>query len=76
VYLIGVGIERFLIEFLRAKDDRMLGPFTLAQATSVLLLLIGTFVVVRLRAPGDFAVQPVGGLAPTAPPPPPAPPKP
>jgi phosphatidylglycerol:prolipoprotein diacylglycerol transferase len=64
VYLIGVGIERFLIEFLRAKDDRLLGPFTLAQATSVLLLLIGTYVVLRLRNPGSFTVQPVGGLAP------------
>ncbi len=64
VYLIGVGIERFLVEFLRAKDDRMLGPFTLAQGTSVLLLLIGVYVVVRLRAPDGFTVRPVGGLAP------------
>ena len=66
VYLIGVGIERFLIEFLRAKDDRLLGPFTLAQATSVLLLLIGSYVVLRLRDPGSFTVQPVGGLAPAS----------
>ena len=32
------GIERFLVEILRAKDDRLLGPFTLAQLTSVILV--------------------------------------
>jgi hypothetical protein len=26
VYLLFAGVERFLIEFLRAKDDRLLGP--------------------------------------------------
>src|SRR5262249_51424748 len=35
LYLILAGIERFFIEILRAKDDRFIGPFTLAQATSV-----------------------------------------
>src|SRR6266545_5004403 len=34
-YLVFAGVERFLVEFVRAKDDRQLGPFTLAQATSV-----------------------------------------
>ena len=32
--------ERFLVEFLRAKDDRLLGVFTVAQLISVLLLLV------------------------------------
>jgi phosphatidylglycerol:prolipoprotein diacylglycerol transferase len=40
-YLVLGGLERFLIEFLRAKDDRLLGPFTVAQATSALLVLVG-----------------------------------
>jgi hypothetical protein len=29
----------------RAKDDRLLGPFTLAQATSVALVAIGAVVL-------------------------------
>jgi len=35
-----LAVERFLIEILRAKDDRFLGPFTLAQAISLLVLLV------------------------------------
>src|SRR2546428_9941229 len=38
VYLVLAGVARLLIEVVRAKDDRLLGPFTLAQATSALLL--------------------------------------
>ena len=38
VYLVLAGAERFLVEFVRAKDDRLLGPFTLAQVTSLLLV--------------------------------------
>jgi len=41
VYLIFAGAERFLVEILRAKDDRLLGPFTIAQLTSAILVLIG-----------------------------------
>jgi phosphatidylglycerol:prolipoprotein diacylglycerol transferase len=33
-----LALERFLVEFLRAKDDRFFGDFTLAQAISVLVL--------------------------------------
>lgn len=51
VYLVLAGLERFLIEFVRAKDDRLLGPFTLAQATSVLLVLAGVYIMERLREP-------------------------
>ena len=35
-----LAVERFLIEILRAKDDRFFGGFTLAQAFSVAILLI------------------------------------
>ena len=49
VYLMLAGLERFLVEFVRAKDDRFLGPFTVAQVTSVLLIVIGTVVWIRLR---------------------------
>jgi phosphatidylglycerol:prolipoprotein diacylglycerol transferase len=48
-YLVFAGVERFLVEFVRAKDDRLLGPFTLAQFTSVGLVLIGMVIVARLR---------------------------
>jgi len=41
LYLVFAGIERFLVEILRAKDDRFLGPFTLAQLTSVIIVIIG-----------------------------------
>ena len=41
VYLIFAGVERFLVEILRAKDDRLLGPFTIAQLTSAILVVIG-----------------------------------
>lgn len=64
VYLIAIGIERFLVEFVRAKDDRLLGSLTVAQGTSVLLLVIGLVLVMRLRHPDGFTVKPDGGLAP------------
>lgn len=40
-YLVLAGLERFLVEFLRAKDDRFLVGFTVAQATSVALVVVG-----------------------------------
>jgi thioredoxin reductase (NADPH) len=43
-----LAVERFLVEFLRAKDDRFLGPFTVAQAIS-LLVLVGLLVARRWR---------------------------
>lgn len=46
LYLVFAGVERFFVEILRAKDDRFLGPFTLAQLTSVVLVLIGTSLLV------------------------------
>ena len=33
-----MGIERFLVEIVRAKDDRFFGPFTVAQLISVINL--------------------------------------
>ena len=35
-----LALERFLVEFLRAKDDRFFGDFTLAQIISLLLLVV------------------------------------
>ena len=40
-FLILLGIERFLVEIVRAKDDRFLGAFTVAQLISVILIVVG-----------------------------------
>ena len=45
LYLVFAGVERFLVEFLRAKDDRFLGPFTLAQLTSAIIVVIGVAIL-------------------------------
>jgi phosphatidylglycerol:prolipoprotein diacylglycerol transferase len=49
-----LAAERFLVEFLRAKDDRMLGGFTLAQAVSLGVVVIVSLVWARRpRARGN-----------------------
>lgn len=63
-WLVLAGVERFLIEFLRAKDDRILGDFTLAQATSVALVVLG---IVLMRRWQDAAKTPAPDLSPLAP---------
>lgn len=45
--LVLAGLERFLVEFVRAKDDRFLGPFTVAQLISVGLILVGAILLAR-----------------------------
>ncbi|HEY6808179.1 MAG TPA: prolipoprotein diacylglyceryl transferase [Gemmatimonadales bacterium] len=67
-YLVLAGAERFLIELVRAKDDRVLGAFTLAQAASVGMVLLGVYLLRRWSAP-DPAVLPA--VAAALPPPPP-----
>ena len=52
-YLVFAGVERFLIEILRAKDDRFLGPFTLAQLASVILVAIGVVILNSWRGAAD-----------------------
>jgi phosphatidylglycerol---prolipoprotein diacylglyceryl transferase len=44
-----LAIERFGVEFLRAKDDRFLGPLTLAQAISLGILLAAGLIWARRR---------------------------
>ncbi|MSR02823.1 MAG: prolipoprotein diacylglyceryl transferase [Gemmatimonadetes bacterium] len=61
-YLMFAGTERFLVEVLRAKDDRVLGVFTIAQATSLLVVITGLVVVNRLAraanpAPGAYLTK-------------------
>lgn len=62
IYLMLAGTERFLVEILRAKDDRFLGPFTLAQLSSVVVVAIGALVTRRLSQaaspdPGAYLLE-------------------
>ena len=61
LYLVFAGSERFLIEFLRAKDDRLLGAFTLAQGMSMLLILLGAVLLTQWKAqtaePGPYLTK-------------------
>jgi phosphatidylglycerol:prolipoprotein diacylglycerol transferase len=50
LFLVLMGIERFLVEIVRAKDDRFLGPFTIAQLISVILIIVGSAMLMR-RSP-------------------------
>ena len=52
-YLIMGGVERFLVEILRAKDDRFFGGLTLAQLTSLALITAGLTLVLKLRNQGS-----------------------
>ncbi len=61
LYLVFAGAERFLVEFVRAKDDRFLGPFTLAQLTSVGLVLIGATLLARWNSGPEMPPGPYLG---------------
>jgi len=43
------------VEIVRAKDDRFLGPFTIAQLISVIIFIIGSVLIARR----DRVVAPV-----------------
>lgn len=47
LFLILLGIERFVVEIVRAKDDRFFGPFTMAQLISVVLVGVGMWLASR-----------------------------
>ena len=51
LWMMLAGLERFLVEFLRAKDDRFLGVFTLAQVLSLALVVAGLVGMSKLSAP-------------------------
>lgn len=48
LWLVLAGFERFLVEFLRAKDDRFFGFLTLAQVISLAIVAVGVVGVVRI----------------------------
>ncbi len=58
VYLILSSAERILVEFVRAKDDRVLDGVTIAQLWGVVLVLVGVLLVVRYARPAITADSP------------------
>ena len=62
VYCVLAGIERFIVEFFRAKDDRFFGGFTMAQVIA-LVFVLGGFAWMQMRrtvrdgAPGILATK-------------------
>ena len=63
LFFILMGIERFLVEIVRAKDDRFLGAFTIAQAISVLIIIVGSYFVFGLPRRRS---EPISGAATTS----------
>jgi phosphatidylglycerol:prolipoprotein diacylglycerol transferase len=49
VYLALAGVERFIVEIFRAKDDRFIGPLTVAQLLSLALMVGGIALYLHLR---------------------------
>lgn len=41
LYCFLAGVERFIVEFFRAKDDRFVGPLTVAQVIAIGFALFG-----------------------------------
>jgi phosphatidylglycerol:prolipoprotein diacylglycerol transferase len=61
LYMVLAGVERFVVEFLRAKDDHAFGVFTIAQLLAILFIIAGLYVMrirrdVRGSARGIYAV--------------------
>lgn len=59
LYAVLAGLERFIVEIVRAKDDRLLGAFTIAQVIAVGFIIIGAVWMyarwrVRPGAPGIY----------------------
>ncbi len=59
VWLALAGVERFVVEFFRAKDDRFFGIFTVAQLISIALIVVGLVWAARLRASSADRPEPV-----------------
>ncbi len=53
-YCVLAGVERFIVEFFRAKDDRFFGPFTMAQMIAIAFALGGAvWMAMRARVDED-----------------------
>ena len=56
LWLALAGMERFLVEFLRAKDDRFLAGLTIAQVISLAIVGVGAVGALRARRGSSDAV--------------------
>jgi phosphatidylglycerol:prolipoprotein diacylglycerol transferase len=54
-YCVLAGIERFVIEFFRAKDDHLFGPLTAAQAIAIAFTIVGIGIMYARRNVTDRA---------------------
>jgi phosphatidylglycerol:prolipoprotein diacylglycerol transferase len=60
LYLVFAGIERFLVEFVRAKSDHVLGPLTAAQITALGVLALGAVLLATWKGnqePGRYLTK-------------------
>ena len=60
LYCVFAGVERFIVEFFRAKDDRFFGPLTTAQVLAIGFVVVGATIMamrwnVRAGAPGIYS---------------------
>ena len=55
-----LSVERFLVEFVRVKDDRFFGPLTLAQGIAIMLALLGVWGVRRAWSAGGKSEEVAG----------------
>lgn len=54
-YCVLAGVERFIVEFFRAKDDRFFGMLTMAQVIAIGFVALGaTWMVLRTRPSASF----------------------
>lgn len=49
MYCVLAGAERFIVEFFRAKDDRLVAGFTVAQVIAMAIAAIGVWILVARR---------------------------
>ena len=49
VYCVMAGVERFVVEFFRAKDDRFVGPLTVAQVIALVFIAGGLAIMAARR---------------------------
>jgi phosphatidylglycerol:prolipoprotein diacylglycerol transferase len=51
VYCVLAGIERFIVEFFRAKDDRIAGGLSYAQVIAIAFVVLGAGIMYWKRRP-------------------------
>jgi len=55
LYCVLAGVERFIVEFFRAKDDRFFGPLTVAQVIALFFVAVGALWMYARKDVGEGA---------------------